>query len=89
MTRNFHEGDILQHFKRELEHEGAKYLYRYMGIAVHSETGEELVIYQALYGDCKMYARPKEMFYEEVDHHKYPNIKQKYRFEQYQSSRRE
>ena len=78
-------GAVVQHFKRELlsdeEKRGNMYLYEILNIAVHTETEEELVVYKALYGDRKVYARPLGMFLSGVDRDKYPHIKQKYRFE--------
>ena len=83
--RDFHPGDVVQHFKRELLDDDDwrvnKYLYRIVGVATHSETREQLMIYQALYGDFGLYVRPYAMFCSEVDHKKYPDVKQKYRFE--------
>ena len=78
-------GRIVQHFKRELlsEQERATSLYTYeiIGTAMHTETEEQLVIYRALYGDMKLYARPVGMFLSEVDRDKYPEVRQQYRFE--------
>ena len=79
--RTFKAGDIVQHFKREtVDPQTTTYLYKIIGIATHSETRESMMVYQAIYGDQGLYVRPLEMFMSEVDHKKYPNIRQKYRF---------
>ena len=79
-------GTVVQHFKRGMlsEHErsnSSKYLYEIIGIAEHTETKERLVIYRALYGEFGIYSRPLEMFLSETDKAKYPEAKQKFRFE--------
>lgn len=65
---------VYRHFKGNL--------YRVLHIAQNTETKEEMVVYQALYGDFGYYIRPYEMFASKVDKDKYPDATQNFRFEQ-------
>ena len=71
---------VYQHFKGNL--------YLVEDIAINSETNEKMVIYRALYGDNSLYVREYNMFASEVDHNKYPNVKQKYRFKEMKIERK-
>ena len=64
---------VYKHFKGDY--------YLVLDVVTHSETKEEMVLYQQLYGDGNCYVRPKEMFLSKVDKKKYPDVKQEYRFE--------
>ena len=67
------EGEMYRHFKGNE--------YQIVAVAEHSEDGSQMVVYKALYGEGKCYARPLEMFMEMVDKEKYPDASQNYRFE--------
>ncbi|PWJ69079.1 MULTISPECIES: DUF1653 domain-containing protein [unclassified Fibrobacter] len=64
---------VYRHFKNRY--------YMVEDVALHSESTEEYVVYRRLYGDNSLWIREKNMFLSEVDHEKYPDVKQKYRFE--------
>ena len=66
--------------KRKVRHfKGKEYLVE--DIAYHTEDEEYVVVYRALYGDCKLYVRPLSMFVSKVDKNKYPDATQEYRME--------
>lgn len=65
-------GRIYRHFKGDL--------YRVLNVAIHTETGEKMVVYQALADESKVFVRPYDMFVSLVDHEKYPNETAEYRF---------
>lgn len=64
---------VYKHFKGDY--------YLVVDVAMHCDEQIPYVVYRKLYGDGSLWIRPKEMFLSEVDHDKYPNVEQKYRFE--------
>lgn len=93
MEERLKPGDIVKHFKRELVRDISTNpmdcLYIIDSIGTHTETGEKLVVYRALYRndtfgvDYNTYVRPYDIFMSEIDHEKYPDIQQRYRFERF------
>ena len=70
--RKIVKGGLYRHFKG---------MYYYvLDVATHSETSEQFVVYQKLYHERHSYLRPLDMFLSDVDHEKYPDVKQKERF---------
>lgn len=74
MERKLKIHGVYRHFKGKM--------YIVEDVAYDSETEEEMVVYRALYGEHKLWVRPLKMFLSEVDHQKYPDAEQKYRFEE-------
>ena len=74
--RSIESGKIVRHFKGNL--------YMIIGVAEHTETGERLVVYKALYGEGKIWTRPIDMFLEKVPKEKENPTGQIWRFEEYQ-----
>lgn len=85
MKRRLNAGDVVVHFKKQdSDHDNTKYIYKIIDFARHTENGESLVIYQAMYPPFKVWARPYDMFMSKVDKIKYPDADQEYRFEKYE-----
>ena len=73
--------ELYRHFKGNI--------YQIRCLARHTETHEMMVVYQAMYDTFEIYVRPLSMFMEEVDHVKYPDVRQRYRFELLQDAKQE
>lgn len=74
-------GTVYRHFKGNQ--------YRVIALAKHTETEELCVVYEALYAGGGIWVRPYDMFNSEVDREKYPDVKQRYRFEEVKPEGRE
>ncbi len=73
MRHNPQPQELYRHFKGNL--------YQILCLAKDSESGEMMVVYQAMYGEFQIYVRPLSSFMEEIDRKKYPNAEGHYRFE--------
>jgi len=73
MRENPKPQEIYRHFKGSF--------YQIVTLAKHSESGETMVVYRALYGNCQVYIRELSEFMSETDKVKYPDCTQRYRFE--------
>ena len=71
--RNPRPGDLYRHFKGKP--------YQIIAIAQDAEDDSKKVVYQALYGDFKIYVRDYDAFISEVDREKYPEAEERFRFE--------
>lgn len=82
--RHFEPGTKVRHFKydslSEEDKQKHRYEYEVIGDAIETENGSEVVVYRELASTHKLFVRPVDMFYSEVDNFKYPNTNQKYRF---------
>lgn len=80
MERKVCAGELYRHFKGEL--------YQIVTIASHWETGETMVVYQALFGDFQVYVKPFYQFVSLVDESRYPKSPQRYEFEKVERERK-
>jgi hypothetical protein len=72
-------GKLYRHFKGGI--------YKVVCVGYHSETNEKMVVYKDIESN-KVCIRPYDMFTSDVDKEKYPNVKQKKRFERIKKSRK-
>lgn len=74
--------NIVKHFKHHKSlDDPLNYIYEILGVSAHSENHDEMFVTYRSLKDHKVWVRPYDMFMSEVDHEKYPDVKQKYRFE--------